>query len=333
MSAIVRDAVREGAMGVSSSHDLGHRAVDGELAPSVGSAQSEILALTRQAQADGLPIKAQIHPRPTGVLMGLALSLHPFRFHPSYLAIQHLPLAERVAAMREPEWRKRILSEQPVHTNPVSLGLVSKYDDAFALGDPPNHEPSPDPLLAARTKALGMRTDELAYQVLLEDEGRSMILNPMSNFAQRNLAACREMLVDDHSLIGLGDGGAHYGMICDSSFPTTMLTLWKRDRQTGRVPLEWAVRRLTRDNALAVQLHDRGLVAEGMKADLNVIDCARPRLHPPRLVSDLPAGGRRLMQGADGYTATVVSGEVTYRNGLPTGAQPGRLQPARQSNA
>ena len=388
MTQIVRDAVRAGAIGVSSSHHVGHRAVDGELAPSVGSHGDEIRALaqglreagggvfqmitdgyygnsnpeaqmallrsiaetsggpvsysliqkahiadvpqkmldlTRQAQADGLRIKAQVYPRPTGVLYSLSLSLHPFRFHPSYLEIHPLPLDQRIAAMREPARRAAILSEKPEHTNPISLMLVQNYGNSFALGDPPNYEPAADQLLSAMAQARGIDVAELAYDMLLEGNGNALLLNPVSNFAAGNADAVRMMLADENTLIGLGDGGAHYGMICDSSFPTSMLTDWTRDRGEGRFTVEWAIHRLTRNNAMAVGLTDRGLIAPGMKADINVIDYERLRLHPPRPVFDLPAGGRRLTQVADGYTATLVSGEVTYRNGIATDALPGRL--------
>ena len=388
MTGIVRDAIRAGAIGVSSSQHLGHRAANGELAPSVVAPQDEVLALARglheagsgifqivtdgfyggsdartqmdllrsivrtsgrplsftvaqkaphvnlhesllqlaqEAQADGLPIKAQIFPRPVGFLFGLAVSLHPFRFHPSYQQIHHLPLAERVAALRDPKRREAILAESPSSPNPISNLLVSHYGKAFALGDPPNYDPDPSQFLGARAQQLGISTAELAYDLLLEDGGNVLILNPATNFADGNLDAVHRMLTDENSLVGLGDGGAHYGMICDSSYPTTMLTLWTRDRATGRVPLEWAVHRLSHNNAQAVGMLDRGLIAEGLKADINVIDYAHLRLHPPRAVFDLPAGGCRITQSADGYTATIVSGEVVYRDGVATDALPGRL--------
>lgn len=387
MTAIVRDAVRAGAIGVSSSQSSAHRTVAGEPAPSIGSADAELLALaqglreagsgvfqivtdlysgsdaathlstmrrivqtsgrplsysltqkpgngslhedmlalTRQAQADGLPIRAQVFPRPMGLLFGLDLSLHPFRFHPSYEQVHHLPLAERVVALRDPARRKAILSEQPRHSNPFSVMLVSEYDNAFALGDPPCYEPDADMTLAGQAQRRGVTVADLAYDLLLEDDGNGLLLNPIANFSDRNLDAARRMLMDEHSLVGLGDGGAHYGMICDSSYPTTLLSYWTRDRRNDRIPLEWAIHRLTRNNALAVGLTDRGLLSEGMKADINVIDYANLRMQAPRPVFDLPAGGRRLTQVATGYTATLVNGEVTYRNGNATGALPGRL--------
>ncbi|MFA7670468.1 MAG: amidohydrolase family protein [Burkholderiaceae bacterium] len=388
MTDIVRDAVKAGAIGVSSSQHLGHRTVDGELAPSIGAENAEVLALaqglreadsgvfqiitdgfygeadaprqmallreiattsgrsvsytllqkptclnlyeemlelTRQAQADGLPIKPQVFPRPVGLLFGLSLSLHPFRYHPSYMEIHDLPLPERVAAMRVPERRKAILSETPVHSNPIYITMISDYNNAFSLGDPPNYEPGPGMKLGEQAAQRGIDIAELAYDLLLEDEGNALLMSPSSNFAEGNLKAVRTMLVDEHSLVALGDGGAHYGMICDSSYPTSLLSFWTRDRSTGKVPLEWAVNRLTRNNALAVNLPDRGLLAEGLKADINIIDYDGLRLHPPRPVFDLPAGGRRLTQTAEGYVATMVNGTITYRNGVPTGELPGRL--------
>ncbi|MGE4238938.1 N-acyl-D-amino-acid deacylase family protein [Ramlibacter sp.] len=388
MTDIVREAVQAGAIGVSTSQHLGHRANDGTPAPSVVAPPDEVLALarglreadagvfqivtdgfyggsdastqmallrniaqtsgrplsftcaqkapyvklhdellqlTQQAQADGLPIKAQVFPRPVGFLFGLALSFHPFRFHPSYLEIHHLPVAERAAAMRDPARKKAILSETSVNTNPAVVYLVSQYDKAFALSDPVNYEPSPDEFLQAVAKRRGVSVAEVAYDALLEHDGQGLLLNPATNFAEGNLEAVHRMLTDENTLVGLGDGGAHYGMVCDSSYPTTVLAFWTRDRAHGRVPLEWAVNRLTRNNALAVGLTDRGLLAEGMKADVNVIDYDRLQLHPPRPVFDLPAGGCRLTQAADGYTATIVNGEVTYRDGQFTGAYPGRL--------
>lgn len=284
-----------------------------------------MLELTRKAQAEGLPIKAQVFPRPVGVLMGLELSLHPFRYHPSYQAIHHLPLPQRVAEMRRPERRKAILAESPAHPNPVYLRLISEYVGAFPLGDPPHYEPDPSQTVRGLAASAGVTTAEIAYDKLLENDGNALLLSPASNFSEGNLEAVHKMITDDNSLIALGDGGAHYGMICDSSFPTTLLTYWTRERPTGRVPLEWAVNRLTHRNAAAVGLNDRGVIAEGMKADINVIDYDRLKLHLPKLSYDLPAGGRRLTQAAEGYTATVVNGSVTYRNGVATGQLPGRL--------
>ena len=284
-----------------------------------------LLELTREARADGLEIRAQVFPRPVGLLFGLGLSLHPFRFHPSYVEIHHLPLEQRVAEMRRPARRARILAEHPVHTNPHSVRLVSNFEMSFPLGDPVNYEPEGSQTLQEIARARATTPAEVAYDLLLENGGNSIMLNPMSNFAGGNLETVRKMITDENTLIGLGDGGAHYGMVCDSSYPTTLLSHWARDRKEGRVPLEWAIKRLSYDNAMAVGLTDRGLLAVGKKADINIIDHERLTLHAPKSVFDLPAGGRRLMQAAEGYVATMVSGHITYRNGEPTGALPGRL--------
>ncbi|KAF1039985.1 MAG: N-acyl-D-aspartate deacylase [Burkholderia lata] len=388
MTEIVRDAIRAGAFGVSSSQHAGHRTVEGDLAPSVKAATDELfalaeglkeadggvfqvitdgysaksdaakqmalirriaeisgrpvsysllqkdhcvdlpeamLALNRHAQADGLPIRAQVFPRPVGLMFGLGLSFHPFRFRPSYEAIHALPLDQRVAAMRDPARRQAILSETPAHPNPVFANIVKDFEDSFVLGDPPNYEPTPDQSIRAQARRTGTPPAELVYDLLLECDGTAILLAPSSNYSEGDLEAVRRMMVDDNTLLALGDGGAHYGMICDSSYPTTVLSYWTRDRPEGRVSLEWAVNKLSRRNALAIGLTDRGLLAEGMKADINVIDYANLTLHAPHPVHDLPAGGRRLVQSADGYTATLVNGVITYRDGQPTGALPGRL--------
>ncbi|MBB5406329.1 N-acyl-D-aspartate/D-glutamate deacylase [Paraburkholderia sp. HC6.4b] len=394
MSAIVRDAIRAGAFGVSTSQHEGHRTVEGQLAPSIKAKEDELvalaaglrqagsgvfqlltdgffggstaqdimslirklatasgrpvsyslvhktesrelpdqlLALTREARDQGLPIKAQVFPRPVGLLFGLGLSLHPFRFHPSYMAIHELPLAQRVAEMRKPERRKAILAEQPTHSNPHYVRLVSNFEVSFPLGNPPNYEPGPGHTLNDIAQAAGTTAAEVAYDLLLQDEGNALMLNPASNLVEGNLEAVRKMITDENTLIALGDGGAHYGMVCDSSYPTTLLAYWTRDRASGRVPLEWAIKRLTSDNAKAIGMTDRGELKEGLKADINVIDYQRLTLYAPKPVFDLPAGGRRLVQTADGYVATLVAGQVTYRNGEHTGALPGRLQRNRKS--
>jgi N-acyl-D-amino-acid deacylase len=284
-----------------------------------------MLALNSKAQADGLPIRAQVFPRPVGLMLSLGLSFHPFRFRPSYEAIHALPLDQRVAAMRDPARRHAILSEAPVHPNPVFVNIVKDFEDSFVLGDPPNYEPTPDQSIRERSRRVGSTSAEFVYDLLLERDGAAILLAPSSNYSEGDLEAVRRMMVNENTLLALGDGGAHYGMICDSSYPTTVLSYWTRDRREGRVSLEWAVNKLSRRNALAIGLADRGLLTEGMKADINVIDYKNLTLHAPHPVHDLPAGGRRLVQSADGYTVTIVSGVITYRNGQPTGKLPGRL--------
>ena len=289
-------------------------------------ATARTLELLADARADGLPISAQVFPRGVGMLFGLDLSFHPFRFHPSYRLIEHLPLTDRVAAMRTPDMRARLLREGIDHPNPTYQYLAGQVGELFALGDPPDYEPRPEDKLGARAARMGLSPEELAYDLLLEQDGHATLMLAAANFVGGTLEPVRAMMEHPGTLIGLGDGGAHYGIICDSSYPTSLLAYWTRDREKGpRLPLPWAVRALSHANAQAVGFSDRGLVRSGMKADLNVIDYDRLRLKAPRVRWDLPAGGRRLIQEAEGYDATIVSGIMTYRHGQATGARPGRL--------
>jgi N-acyl-D-aspartate/D-glutamate deacylase len=291
------------------------------------------LALDLTAEANrrqGVSLSAQTFPRPIGLLFGLECSLHPFKLHPSYKAIDHLPLVERVNQMRKPAVRARILSEEPDPEHPSAMQrfLVQRSLEAFQFTEQIDYEPDPQTNLTANAAREGRPLAEVAYDALLERDGKALLFLPINNFAGGNLDSAYEALVRDETLVGLGDGGAHYGFICDASFPTFLLSYWTRDRRKGnggRIGLADAVHRLTRRNALAVGLADRGLIAPGMKADLNVVDYEKLRLGPPEVAFDLPAGGRRLTQRVAGIEATIVAGEVTYRNGVATDALPGRL--------
>ena len=284
-----------------------------------------LLARIEGARARGLPIKGQVAPRPIGVLLGLDCTLHPFVACPSYRAIAKQPLAERVRALRDPEMRSRLLGETAQSSNATVRYIARSYHKLFRLGDPPDYEPDPGQSVAAQAERAGRPPAELAYDWLLDNDGREILYFPLHNFSEQSLDAVRAMMAHDATLAGLGDGGAHVGTICDASFTTYALTHWGRDRARGRFELPWLIKRQTHDTAAAVGLADRGLVRPGMKADLNVIDFDRLRLRRPYIVHDLPASGRRLMQTAEGYVATVVSGAVTYRGGEPTGALPGKL--------
>jgi N-acyl-D-amino-acid deacylase len=292
-----------------------------------GDTWKRFLELLEGQAADGGPrIRGQAFPRPVGVLFGLDLSFHPFALNPSYREIAHVPLAERVEMMRAPDLRARILSEQPQDPNPFALRLVSERADLYRLGDPPNYTPPIEEELSRIAKSRGIDEREFLYDELLRDGGKAILYRPTANYINNSLDDVRTIMCSDSTIIGLGDGGAHYGMICDTSYTTYMLSHWARDAAPGaRVSLPWAVREITSKPASAIGLSDRGAVALGKKADLNLIDLDRIGLQSPRVGYDLPGGGRRLRQNAVGYEATVVSGEVTYRNGEPTSALPGKL--------
>ncbi|MCG2638986.1 MULTISPECIES: N-acyl-D-amino-acid deacylase family protein [Bradyrhizobium] len=273
----------------------------------------------------GLSITAQIAARPVGLLLGLELSRNPFQTHPSYKAIAHLPLKERLARLRQADVRKAILSESATATDDP-LFFRPNYDKMFLLGDPPDYEQPPENALGPQARKQDRQPEELAYDAMLSDEGRGMLYVPFLNYSDGNLDATREMLIDPQSVPGLSDGGAHCGIICDASFPTYLLTHWTRDRKRGeKLSIPFVVAAQSRKTALSVGLTDRGLIAPGCKADVNVIDYDRLHLHPPKVHYDLPVGGRRLLQDVDGYEATIVSGVVTRRQGEATGRRPGKL--------
>jgi N-acyl-D-aspartate/D-glutamate deacylase len=273
----------------------------------------------------GLSITTQVAARPIGLLLGLELSRNPFQTHPSYKAIAKLPLHERIARLRDPAVRAAILAEA-ASTTDDPLFFRPNYDRMFLLGDPPDYEQPLENALGARAQREGRKPEELAYDAMLEHNGRGMLYVPFANYADGNLDAVREMLLDPHSVPGLSDGGAHCGIICDASFPTYLLSHWTRDRSRGeRLSIPFVVASQARKTALSVGLKDRGVIGAGYKADLNVIDYDRLKLRPPEVHYDLPMGGRRLLQPIDGYEATIVSGAVTQRGGKPTGVRPGRL--------
>jgi N-acyl-D-aspartate/D-glutamate deacylase len=274
-------------------------------------------------------VTAQLLPRPIGLIIGLQLSANPFVLYPSYREIAHLPLPERVAEMRKPEVRARILADKAGVGHPI-LYVAQMWDWIFPLGDHPNYEPNPADSIGARARARGVNPMEEAYDRLLDDDGRAMLLVATSNLQGNSLDTVGELLHRDDVVLGLGDGGAHYGMICDASYSTYFLAHWARDRKAARFSVPDAVRELTSVPARVAGLGDRGRIAVGYKADLNVIDHAALRLHKPVIRYDLPAGGRRLDQTADGYVATIVSGEIIAENGIPTNARPGKLVRGRK---
>jgi len=385
MAAIVRDGVRAGALGVSTSRTLLHRTRDKAYVPGTfaaidemvglgralgdggggvfemvtdvtgddadlgwvarlsaetgcsislaavvnrgsGMRMHEIFEFIRRKNATGSHIVAQVAARPAASLMSLQSSLHPFSTHRSYRQLMTgLSLTERVAKMRDPKVRAQILNDQPAVREEQTLAMVSQFEHHFPLGDPPDYEPTREMSILERAKREGKTAQELAYDTLLEHDGRGIIYMPLA-FKDYSFDALRPLLTDDATILSLSDGGAHCGVICDAGMPTYLLTYWVRDRRRGpRIPLELAVKRQTKDTAELYRMRDRGVLAPGMKADINLIDFDNLRLHPPEMVFDLPADGRRFVQRADGYNYTIVSGAVTHERGEPTGAMPGKV--------
>jgi N-acyl-D-aspartate/D-glutamate deacylase len=386
MRVLTAEAMRDGALGFSTSRTLNHRTVKGDPTPSLRASEAELLGIAlgmkdagsgviefisdfntpspesefemlgRLLSASGRPFSvslAQAHsrpdgwrrllglveglvakghsaaappaPRPIGVLQGLQASRTPFSMCPSYKAIANKTVAERLAILRDPSFRAKLLAESHEPLRSEMASRLADYDRMFPLGDPPDYEPPQESSLGARARREGRDPREVVYDYLIEGEGKNFIFAPFANYAAFNLDCCSEMMQSPHTLIGLGDGGAHVGLISDGSYPTYLLAHWGRDRKSGRLDVSWLVKRHTSDNARAVGLNDRGVVAPGYKADLNVIDFDRLRVEAPVMKWDLPAGGKRLLQRASGYRATIVSGAVTYRDGEATGALPGRL--------
>jgi len=388
MADILREALRAGAMGFSTSRTFFHKSSDGAATPSFQAAEVELMALAAVLKSEGrgamemivdlddpleafglferlvrasgrpltfsllegsngpltlrwrelmqwiacanaqsLPIRAQVLGRAIGVILGHELTLNPFYTTAAYAALGQLSFEEKIAALQRPEVRRGIL-EEPVDPNPViALGrLVQDFEHMFLLGDPPDYEQPFERSIASLARARGVSPRELAYDLMLERGGRNTLYVTLCNYVGGSLESSLEMMRHPCAVLGLGDAGAHCGTICDGSYPTFMLTHWVRDRTRGeRLPLPWVVKAMTQDTARAIGLLDRGVLAPGYKADLNVFDLDGLRLHPPEVARDLPAGGRRLVQRAEGYEATIVSGEVVYDRGQATDALPGRL--------
>jgi N-acyl-D-aspartate/D-glutamate deacylase len=289
----------------------------------------KLLDLASQAIAEGADIKPQVGSRPTSLLMGLQ-TFHPFSHRASYKEIAGLPLAERVARMKDPAVKARILTDVDEFDDARIAFLIemifSGLDRTYLLGDPPDYEPGPEKSIAHLAAAENRDPYDLIYDRLLDRGGHEFIMRAILSYSDGDLEAVRGMLEHPTSAFGLGDGGAHCAAICDASMTTYLLSHWTRDRSRGpKLGLPWAVRKMTRDTAALYGLHDRGLLQPGKKADVNLIDYANLRLAPPEMVHDLPAGAGRLIQKASGYVATLVGGEVIAENGEETGARPGKL--------
>ena len=400
MAELVQEAVEAGALGVSTSRTIGHRAMDGEPVPGTFAAEDELFALGRAlrdggggvfelapAGAAGLDLVApmrevdwmrrlstetgqpvtfamlqvpgapdlwkeqmaaslaateegarlypQVAGRPFGVLVGFQTA-HPFMLRPTYQALAHLPIEERVAELQRPEVRAAILSEEnaerqgSVHEG-VAMLVAGMLHNLYVLGDPPNYEPTRERSVGAIAEANGVSAEEVAYDAFLAEDGKALLMAPLYNYVDSNHDVIREQLTHPQAVVGLGDGGAHCGLICDASLPTTMISHWTRDRHRGeQLPLEWVVRKQTKDTAELFGMGDRGTIEVGRRGDINIIDHDKINLRTPELVHDLPAGGRRLIQKAEGYVATIVAGEITRKQGEDTGARPGRLVRGRR---
>lgn len=290
-----------------------------------------LLRMANTANDTGAQVYGAIAIRPTGLVLGWESTIHPFSFQPTYQALAALPPKERVAKLRDPEVRARILSEEPKFAGPPSPLLyifTHGFDRMFRLvGDQGlDYEPTSDMSVAAEAKRTEKDPRGIVYDMLMEKDGRGYIYLPLLNYAQFNFDHIYEMLQSDQTIMSLSDGGAHCGVICDASFPTYMLSHWVRDRSRGpRISLEQAVKRQCLDTAKLYGMHDRGVIAPGMRADINIIDFDKLAIDAPEIVYDLPAGGRRMIQRAHGYRHTFVSGVETFRDGVSTGAKPGRL--------
>ncbi len=388
MRAIVADAIRAGAWGISTSRSTAHKSLAGDYTPTLLAREREIVGLahgmadagrgllefvaevqdpdvigefemvrralkksgmsgvyslvqsgqtagehehlwrdllkySEEARNDGVDMRPVVAPRAIGLLMGLEGSQQPFSATPTYKAMAHLPLEERVARMRDPEVRRAILSEDRFAESTWPLLRSIPFDRMYRFENPPNYTPDVADSLQAIADREGRSAEEVVYDVLLEDEGMGFIHVPFANYASGDLRVCQEMLEDPNSIMGLGDGGAHVGFILDAGFQTWMLTYWVKER--GVMALSEAVRRMTSDTADVMGLADRGRIREGLRADLNVIDLDRLNFGSPYIAHDLPNGGKRLMQKATGYEYTIVAGQTVYRDGEDTGARPGRL--------
>ena len=283
----------------------------------------DLMTMARQAQKEGLPIRPVVTPRPIGLLLGLNGSQNPFSGTDTYKSISDLPLDRRVIEMRKDEIKNKILSEDPIKGSTFPLINRIGYTQMYRFGSPPNYNPKPEESIEAMAKEKGMTAAELAYEILIENDGNNFIYAPLVNYADHTFGVCKKMLDDKNAIMGLGDGGAHVGFILDAGYPTWLISYWSVKKNA--FSMEETVRRLTSDTASAAGLNDRGVLKVGLKADINIIDWENVGSSDPFMTQDLPAGGKRLMQHTKGYVSTIVSGKVTYKNGEFTKERPGRV--------
>jgi N-acyl-D-aspartate/D-glutamate deacylase len=295
-----------------------------------------ILKETERLNADGVDFRVQVAPRGIGVFNGLQCTMHPLMAQPLYQTIKDRPLDERVAIMRDPDFKRRCLADAPVKlagagssVPPIvdaliaGIGLVA--NKFYRLGETPDYDQGAEGSLGAEARRDGVFVMEKLYDVLMERDGRQLIYFPIYNYTEFSYDNVHRMLTHPNAMLGLSDGGAHVGTICDASFPAYLLSYWTRDRADHRIPLARAVQMLTADAADYLALDDRGRLKVGSKADINVIDYERLQLAAPRMVKDLPAGGQRLLQEAHGFRSTLISGVEVVHNDQVTDKRPGRL--------
>ena len=315
---LLKEMAKQSGRPLSVSVAQHHRVTDG---------WRNILRTIERANSEGVKLTAQVCGRPIGVLFGLELTNNPFSAHPSFIEIKDLPLDEKLFKLRDEQFRKRLLAEAPqVENNPFLRQAHARYHDMYVMQENPDYEPPPSESIASQAMELGLNPLELCLDILTRGEGKDMIYYAFLNYGESSLDPAKEMMEHPNTILGLGDGGAHCGSICDGSFTTHMLTHWTRDRKRGeKLELPWVIKAHCLDTAKAVGLNDRGVLAPGYKADINIVDLKKMQLRKPEVHFDLPAGGRRLMQYAEGYVATIVNGVPIYLDGESTGARPGRL--------
>ena len=315
---LLKEMAKQSGRPLSVSVAQHHRVTDG---------WRNILRTIERANSEGVKLTAQVCGRPIGVLFGLELTNNPFSAHPSFIEIKDLPLDEKLFKLRDEQFRERLLAEAPqVENNPFLRQAHARYHDMYVMQENPDYEPPPSESIASQAMELGLNPLELCLDILTRGEGKDMIYYAFLNYGESSLDPAKEMMEHPNTILGLGDGGAHCGSICDGSFTTHMLTHWTRDRKRGeKLELPWVIKAHCLDTAKAVGLNDRGVLAPGYKADINIVDLKKMQLRKPEVHFDLPAGGRRLMQYAEGYVATIVNGVPIYLDGESTGARPGRL--------
>jgi N-acyl-D-amino-acid deacylase len=287
-----------------------------------------LLRASETALNEGAILRPQIAPRPTGLLLGFESTVHPFILHENYWPLLELTLAERTAALACKETRTAILEKSPDYSrfDGVVAMVINGFEQMFPLGEDPDYEPPPEMSVAAIAEREGRSPQEVAYDIMASQDGAGLIFLPMLGYVDTNLDATAEQMRHPNTIYGLADGGAHCGLISDASIPTFLLTHWARDRSRGaRIPIEELVENQTRRTAQCYGLYDRGVIAQGYKADLNVVDFNKLKIHAPQLAYDLPAKGKRYLQKISGYHSTICSGQVIYRNGEATGKLPGKL--------